>query len=101
MKKQEFKDCVYSWASKLEVDVIWVGIRPMRNKWASCSTNGHLNFNVELLELDQQLWDYVIVHELLHLSVPNHGRLWKALMRAHLPHHEELERRLRISNHAG
>jgi len=36
------------------------------------------------LPLDPSLWDYVIVHELLHLSVPNHGRLWKALMRAHL-----------------
>jgi HsdM N-terminal domain/Protein of unknown function DUF45 len=26
----------------------------------------------------------VIVHELLHFSVPNHGKLWKSLMRAHL-----------------
>jgi hypothetical protein len=25
-----------------------------------------------------------MVHELLHFSVPNHGKLWKSLMRAHL-----------------
>jgi len=56
----------------------------MRNKWASCSWAGHLNFSSELLELDPALWDYVIVHELLHLSAPNHGKLWKSLMRAHL-----------------
>lgn len=69
----------------------------MRNKWASCSTAGHLNFNVELLDLDQELWDYVIVHELLHFFVPNHGRLWKSLMRAHLGDYEETESRLQRS----
>ncbi|HQU72418.1 MAG TPA: M48 family metallopeptidase, partial [Calditrichia bacterium] len=34
------------------------------------------------------VWDYVIVHELLHLKVPNHGKLWKSLMRAHLGDYE-------------
>ncbi len=29
--------------------------------------------------------DFVFVHELLHLRVPNHGKLFKALMKAHLP----------------
>ena len=67
----------------------------MKNKWASCSTRGNLNFSTELLSLEQMLGDYVIVHELLHFSVPNHGRLWKSLMRAHLGQYEVLEARLR------
>ena len=67
----------------------------MRNKWASCSSNGNLNFNSELLEMDKALHDYVIVHELLHFSVPNHGKLWKSLMTAHLGDYEPLEQRLR------
>jgi predicted metal-dependent hydrolase len=70
----------------------------MRNKWASCSTAGHLHFNAELLRLDSGLWDYVIVHELLHFSVPNHGRLWKSLMRAHLGDYEAMDRRLRAAS---
>ncbi len=94
-RRQAFKDRVHHWSNKLDVKVIWLGIRPMRNKWASCSTNGHLNFNVELLELERELWDYVIVHELLHFSVPNHGRLWKSLMRAHLGTYETAEAKLR------
>lgn len=93
--KIEFKTRVHHWAEKLEVDIVWLGVRAMSNKWASCSTNGHLNFNVELLALDQELWDYVIVHELLHFFVPNHGKLWKSLMRAHLGEYEKLEARLR------
>lgn len=94
-KKGRFKRRVRDWAKKLDVQIVWLGIRPMRNKWASCSTNGHLNFSTELLELDQDLWDYVIVHELLHFFVPNHGKLWKSLMRAHLGEYEQMEARLR------
>ena len=94
-RKQAFKRRVHEWAVKLEVNIVWLGVRPMHNKWASCSTNGHLNFNTELLDLDQALWDYVIVHELLHFFVPNHGKLWKSLMRAHLGEYELSAARLR------
>ena len=90
-QKRDFKARVYLWAGKLDVEVTWLGVRSMRNKWASCSTNGHLNFNTELLYLDPELWDYVIVHELLHFFVPNHGKLWKSLMRAHLGDYERME----------
>lgn len=93
-QKRAFKARVRHWADKLDVKVIWLGVRPMRNKWASCSTNGHLNFNADLLRLDQDLWDYVIVHELLHFFVPNHGRLWKSLMRVHLGSYEAMEAEL-------
>ena len=92
--KTAFKQRVHHWAEKLNVDIAWLGVRPMKNKWASCSINGHLNFNSELLDLEQALWDYVIVHELLHFSVPNHGKLWKSLMRAHLGDWETLQARL-------
>ena len=41
----------------------------------------------------------MIVHELLHFSVPNHGRLWKSLMRAHLGDYEAMEAKLKKSGH--
>lgn len=85
---------MYSWAETLGVTVNWLGVRDMKKKWASCSTNGNLNFNSELLGLDDELQDYVIVHELLHFSVPNHGKLWKSLMTVHLGNYQELEQRL-------
>lgn len=94
-QRDEFKQRVRHWADKLGVQVVWLGIRPMRKKWASCSTAGHLNFSDELPALNSRLWDYVIVHELLHFFVPNHGRLWKSLMRAHLGDYEAHEVELR------
>lgn len=92
--KEEFKACVLEWAAKLGVETRTLALRPMSNKWASCSEAGNLNFNTELLALDRRIGNYVIVHELLHFSVPNHGKLWKSLMRAHLGDYERQEEAL-------
>jgi predicted metal-dependent hydrolase len=94
LDRGEFKARVLEWASRLGVKASAVYVRPMRRKWASCSTAGTFSFNDELLGLDRELGDYVIVHELLHFSVPNHGKLWKSLMRVHLGDYEKLEKRL-------
>lgn len=53
----------------------------------------------QIKKVDKGVGEYVIVHELLHFSVPNHGRLWKSLMRAHLGDYEKHEEKLRKSVH--
>lgn len=93
--KESFKARVREWAEKLGVDVKVISMRTMKSKWASYTkASGLLIFNTELLEMDRTLGDYAIVHELLHFRVPNHGKLWKSLMRAHLGDYEKLEERL-------
>jgi len=44
--------------------------------------------------MDKEIGDYVIVHELLHFNVPNHGKLWKSLMTAYLGDYEKIEKKL-------
>ena len=99
--KIEFKRRVRYWARKLDIDVQSLSIRPMNSKWASCSTNGRLSFNIELLEWEKNVGEYVIVHELLHFVVPNHGKLWKSLMRAHLGDYEKTEAKLKSKKYPG
>jgi predicted metal-dependent hydrolase len=94
-RRREFKMRVRKWADQLQVEARAIYIRPMTRKWASCSTAGTLSFSDELVSLPRELGDYVIVHELLHFSVPNHGKLWKSLMRVHLGDYESLEQKLR------
>ena len=62
----------------------------MRRKWASCSTAGTVSFSLDLLAQPAPFREYVIVHELLHLKVPNHGKLFKSLLRAYLPDYESI-----------
>ena len=93
--REKLAQRIRDWAARLEVCVRAVTIRKMRRKWASCSTAGRLTFDESLLSKSSELQDYVIVHELLHVSVPNHGKLWKSLMRAHLGNYEIYEEELR------
>lgn len=93
--KREFKEDVYLYADKIKVKVKQVTLRPMTRKWASCSTNGLFSFNTELLGMERSLGEYVILHELLHYHVPNHGKLWKSLMMVHMPDHELRARKLK------
>ncbi len=88
-RKAAFKQRVRDWSEKLDVQVVWLGIRPMKHKWASCSTNGHLNFSTALLAQPRSFQDEVIVHELLHLRVPNHCKLFKSQLLAHLAEMQE------------
>ena len=98
-EKAEFKERVRTWAEKLDAQVTSISVRPMTTKWASYSTAGRLTFDALLLELREELQDYVIAHELLHFHVPNHGKLWKSLMRVHLGAYEQLEGQLRRMVH--
>ena len=50
-----------------------VSIKNQRSRWASCSENGNLNFNLILTALPIEIIDYVIIHELAHLIEINHS----------------------------
>lgn len=80
-----FKERVRAWAVKVRVKPKQVRLQAMKRKWASCSTEGRVTFSLDLLGEASSFQDYVIVHELIHLKVPNHGKLFTSLLSAHLP----------------
>ena len=97
LTKEAFKARVYEWAQKLDIEVKTISIRPMKNKWASYTKKSQLLiFNTELLSMSKKIGDYVIVHELLHFNVPNHGKLWKSLMMAYLGDYEKIEKKIKM-----
>lgn len=79
-----FRAEVEAWARRIGVTPREIRIRPMKRKWASCSSLGRLTFDSELLRQPAEFRREVIVHELLHLKVPNHGPLFRALLKAFL-----------------
>jgi predicted metal-dependent hydrolase len=82
--KDIFKAEVHAWTERVGVEVKALHIRRMTRKRGSCSTAGRLTFNAELLGESAEVRKKVIVHELLHLKVPNHGKVLWALLRAYL-----------------
>lgn len=82
-----------AWALKLKVNPRVVRVQTMRHKWGSCSSAGTVTLASDLLDQDVRFQDYVIVHELLHLRYGTHGRVFKALMSAHVPGWQAMEKR--------
>ena len=80
MKAEEFKMEVIDWSKKIGVEPKEIHIRPMKRKLASCSSRRRLTFSSELLETSLELRRHAIIHELLHLKYPNHGRMFKLLL---------------------
>lgn len=92
--KETFKTSVRAWSARLKVEPSQVRMQKMQNKWASCSANKWVSFSEDLLKEHPDFQEYVIVHELLHLRVPNHGKLFRSLMSLYLPNWEN------IANHS-
>ncbi len=88
---EELRWAVRGWATRMGVKVAQIHLRSMTTKWASMSTTGRLTLNTEFLDLPKALGEYVIVHELTHLLVPNHGKVFKSFLAAYLPDWEQRE----------
>lgn len=76
---------VWTWSERLKAQPRIVRVQRMTRKWGSCSTRGTITLAEDLADQDPEFQDFVIAHELLHLRVPDHGRVFKALMTVHVP----------------
>ncbi len=79
-----FRAEVNVWAERIGVEPKQIQLRAMKNKWASCSSKGRLTFDPALLSMPAAFRAEAIVHELLHLKIPNHGPLFKAMLKGFL-----------------
>lgn len=82
---QELRRKTHAWAIKLKVNPRVIRVQDMRHKWGSCSSIGTVTFATDLADKEAVFQDYVIVHELLHLRYGSHGKVFKALLTAHVP----------------
>jgi len=80
----EFKEDVITLAKEVGVEPKEIHIREMKKKWASCSSKGRLTFDKTLLNEPKEVRFKAILHELLHLKYPNHGRMFNSLLTTYL-----------------
>ena len=84
-------------ASKYGFSYNRVFIKHNRSNWGSCSSKRNINLNMTLMLLPEYLRDYVILHELCHLQVFNHGapfhKLLDKLCLEHIGRSEKLLRK--------
>jgi hypothetical protein len=81
---EELKKDVLMLAKEVGVSPREIHIRTMKRKWASCSSRGRLTFDKSLLNEPEEVRFKVILHELLHLKYPNHGKMFNSLLDTYL-----------------
>ncbi len=95
LAERELRSRLAELAATHGIAVSGVTVRGQRTRWGSCSPAGRISLNWRLVQLPPSVSDYVILHELAHLSHLNHSRrFWKEVARI-CPWHEEARAWLR------
>ena len=94
------KDVLPRRLATMSASLEWVGsipplsIRRMRKQWGSCSPSGRISLNVDLVRVSTECIDYVLLHELIHLRVHNHGAAFYRALDRNLPDWLRIKTRL-------
>ena len=75
-------------------------VRDQRRRWASCAPDGTLRFNWRVMMLDPSLMEYIVVHEMAHLTHLNHSKNFWGLVSKTMPDVQQLRQRLREASRA-
>lgn len=75
-------------------------IRDQRQRWGSCAPDGTLRFNWRAMMLPPALIEYIVVHELAHLTHKNHSRDFWTLVAKAMPDAQHRRQRLREAGRA-
>lgn len=76
-----------------------ITIRDQKSRWGSCSGNGTLSFNFRLMLAPPRVLDYVVVHELCHLTHMNHSKEFWTMVESILPDYKEHRKWLKENGH--
>lgn len=64
------------WANVINVHPQRITIKEQKTRWGSCSSKCNINYNWRIIMAPPEVIDYLVIHELCHLRVPNHSSLF-------------------------
>ena len=77
------------YAERMGVEYEKLELRNQRTRWGSCSTGGTISLNWRLIMAPPDVVDYLVVHELAHLTEQHHGREFWQFVGEHVPNYKE------------
>ena len=84
--RKKIEDYTAQYSQSMDLDFPEFKIRTMKTKWGSCSTNSkRLWFNIELAKKPLECIEYIVVHEMVHLTERNHNKRFVLLMDQYYP----------------
>ncbi|EGO61837.1 M48 family metallopeptidase [Acetonema longum] len=76
-----------------------ITIRDPKTRWGSCSARAAISYSWRIIMAPECVIDYLVVHELCHLRIPNHSTQYWAFLARYIPDYEEQRRWLKQNGH--
>lgn len=93
MLKEETARLLPEWEARTGLHCSSWHTKYMKTRWGTCNTaKKRLWFNVQLAEKPLECLEYVILHELAHTKIGNHGKEFAALMDRYMPEWREVKK---------
>jgi len=86
--KAYIPNIVRQWAKTMNVSPKRISFRKTKRQWGSCSAKNDLSFNTMMMKLPQDVIQYIIVHELAHITHKHHQKSFWALVGTYLPEYK-------------
>ena len=96
---RNFSERIAHYASLMQLKIPRVFLSNARTQWGSCNAKAHLRLNWRLIQAPQEVIDYVVVHELAHLTEMNHSRRFWKIVERHFPGHMLARKHLNERGH--
>ena len=93
--KKRLKDRLSYMARKHGFIYNKVHIRNQKTRWGSCSHKNNISLNIKILNLPEELGDYVMLHELTHTQIKNHSAVFWAELDRYVADSKAVSSRLR------
>jgi predicted metal-dependent hydrolase len=93
--RKKITPAVEEWARRMGLQYNRIAIKNTTTRWGSCSTKKNLNFHYQLAFIEEDLMEYVIIHELCHLKHMHHSYVFWKMVETWCPEWRERRKRLR------
>jgi predicted metal-dependent hydrolase len=96
---RNFSERIAHYASAMQLPVPDMYLSNAGTQWGSCNAKGQIRLNWRLVQAPQEIVDYVVVHELAHLTEMNHSKRFWTIVQRHFPGHLDARRHLNEHGH--
>lgn len=90
--RDKFEEKASRYVEEIDGDFDRIFVRDQETRWGSCSSKNNLNFNWRLVLGPEKVVDYVVVHELVHLEIDDHGEAFHERVTEVLPEASEAKK---------
>ncbi len=83
------------WSKVMDVTPEHISFRRAEKRWGSCSPTNRISFNYHLMKVSSSLIEYVVIHELSHITYKNHSKEFWTVVKKYMSSYKDKEEQIK------